>query len=88
MRCTTVTNQKPKVTRRMSAGFTLRLSRMSRKMALTLLILAIFRALVIMIESRTAAAPPAAGAAPGTATASSQAKGRAAIRSTANQPRR
>ena len=51
MRCTTVRNQNPKVTSLIRAGFTLRLSRMSRKIALTLLIFTIFRILVIMMAS-------------------------------------
>ena len=57
MRWITVTNQNAKVTRRMRAGLTLRLSRMSRKMALTLLIFAIFRILVNTMTSRRTPTP-------------------------------
>src|SRR5208337_921179 len=57
MRCTAVTNQNPKVTRRIREGLTLRLSLMSLNMALTLLIFTIFMSLVTMMMSSTAPTP-------------------------------
>ena len=88
MRCTAVTNQNPNVTRRISEGLTLRLSRMSLNIALTLLIFTIFMSLVTMMMSSTAPTPMEALGVQSEVTWKSQAKGMEAITSTANQLRR